>query len=130
MYFGVRVLNSLGWVKGDILLAIGDIFLHRRQDAFRLGTLLHVLTSIAFAPVYLFILSKIGFVELPVAAVAGAFFGFFHGVFVSLALVWVSSNKDMLPEFTGARLPLGVMHCVGHIVYGALVGVVIAFVLK
>ena len=35
MFFGVRVLNGL--VKGDILLAIGDIFLHPRKNAFEWG---------------------------------------------------------------------------------------------
>jgi hypothetical protein len=42
MYFVVRVLNMLGWAKGDILLAIGSIFLHRRKSSFQLGLLLHV----------------------------------------------------------------------------------------
>lgn len=130
MYFGVRVLNALGWVKGDILLAIGDIFLHRRKNAFRLGLLLHVLTSVAFAPLYLVVPWKMGFVSFPSAILAGSFIGLFHGLFVSLALVWVASNQPMLPEFTGARLPLGVMHCVGHIAYGAVVGCVIALVLR
>lgn len=130
MYFGVRVLNALGWVKGDILLAIGHIFLHRRKNAFQLGLLLHVATSVAFAPLYLLILSKIGFVTFPGALGAGAFFGLFHGLFVSLWLVWASSNQPMLPEFTGARLPFGVMHCAGHIAYGVTVGCVIALVLS
>ena len=84
----------------------------------------------AFAPFYLLVLSKIGFVSFPDALIAGAFFGFFHGLFVSLALVWVASNQPMLPEFTGARLPLGVMHCAGHVAYGATVGCVITLVLS
>jgi len=128
MYFGVGVLNALGWAKGDILLAIGDIFLHRRKNAFQLGLLLHVVTSVAFAPLYLLVLAKIGFVAFPGALMAGAFFGFFHGLFASLGLVWVASNQPMLPEFTGARLPFGVIHCAGHIAYGATVGCVIALI--
>lgn len=125
MYFGVRILNSLKWAKGDLLLAIGHIFLHRRKNAFRVGLLLHVITSVAFAPVYLLVLSKIGFVAFPDVFLAGAFFGFLHGLFVTLGLVWVASNQPMLPEFTGARLPLGVMHWTGHIAYGATVAGVI-----
>src|SRR5688572_21055272 len=79
MYGVVRVLNILGWVKGDIVSAIGEIFLHRRRNAFQLGLLLHIGTSLAFAPVYLLVLSKTGFVMLPGALVVGAFFGLFHG---------------------------------------------------
>lgn len=126
MYLVVRVLNALGWVKGDILLAIGHIFLHRRKNALQLGLLLHVVTSVAFAPLYLAVLSKIGF-AFPMAFLAGGFFGFFQGLFVTLGLVWVASNQAMLPEFTGARLPLGVMHWAGHIAYGATVATVIGF---
>jgi hypothetical protein len=40
MYLAVRILNALGWAKGDILLAIGHSFLHRRKNAFRIGLLL------------------------------------------------------------------------------------------
>lgn len=130
MYCGVRALNALDWAKGNFLLAIGDIFLHRRRGAFRLGLLLHIVTSVAFAPLYLIALSKTGLTAFPEAFIAGTFFGFFHGLFVSLALVWVSSNQSMLPEFMGARLPLGVIHCAGHIAYGATVGCVIAFVVS
>ena len=74
MYFGVRVLNALGWAKGDFLLAIGHIFLHRRKNAFALGLLLHVATSVAFVPLYLLVLSKIGFVAFPEAFLVGAFY--------------------------------------------------------
>lgn len=129
MYGVVRVLNRFGWVKGDIILAIGQIFLHRRKNAFGLGLLLHVGTSLAFAPIYLLILSKTGFVVFPVALMVGAFLGLLHGIFVTLALVWVSSDRPMLPEFTGARLPLAVMHCAGHIAYGAVVGTTVAWVM-
>jgi hypothetical protein len=130
MYGVGAILNSFGWVKGNIIVAIGDIFLHRRKNAFALGLVLHVGTSILFAPLYLVILSRFGFIEKPFAMLAGAFLGLLHGIFVSIALVWVSSNRPMLPEFTGARLPLGVMHCVGHIAYGAVVGFVAAIVLQ
>jgi hypothetical protein len=129
LYGGVRALNALGWARGDILLALGHIFLHRRPRAFQLGLLLHAVTSVAFAPWYLLILSKTGFVAFPGALMAGAFFGFLHGLFVSLGLVWVASNQPMLPEFTGARLPFGVMHFAAHIAYGATVGSVIALTL-
>ena len=98
------------------------------RNAFQLGWLLHIGTSLAFAPLYLLALSWADRVVLPGALVSGAFLGFFHGVFVSLALVWVSSNRPMLPEFLGARLPLGIMHCAGHIAYGAVVGTVVALV--
>jgi hypothetical protein len=130
MYCTIRIMNVLGWVRGDIILAIGDIFLHRRENAFRLGFLIHVGTSLLFAPFYLLILSTIGFVTVPDVLIAGGFFGLLHGLFVSLALVWVSSNEPMLPEFSGARLPLGVMHCVGHIAYGISVAAVIAAVVE
>src|SRR4051812_23290920 len=130
MYFVERILNVFSWVKGDILLAIGDVFLHHRENALRVGILVHVLTALLFAPLYLLVLSTVGFVTLPNAVIAGGFFGFFHGLFVSLAFVWVASNEPMLPEFSGARLPLGIMHCAGHVAYGAVLGCMTALVLR
>jgi hypothetical protein len=130
MYGVVRVLNSTGWVKGNIIDAIGDLFRHRGKTTAQSGTVIHLVTSVAFAPLYLFVLSELGLTTLPSSVIGGCFFGFFHGVFVSLALVWVASNRPMLPKFTGARLPLGVMHCIGHIAYGAVLGLVVALLLK
>lgn len=126
MYAVVRVLNAAGWVKGDIILAIGNIFLHRRKNAVKTGWLLHFGTAILFAPVYLLVLSRLGLTAFPVALGAGLLLGLFHGIFVTLGLVWVASNQPMLPEFTGARLPLAVMHCAGHLAYGVVVGLVIS----
>lgn len=130
MYAAGRMLNSFGWVKGNIIVAIGHSFLHRRKNAFALGVVLHVGFSVLFAPLYLLILSQFGFVDKPFGLLGGGFLGFFHGVFVSLALVWISSNRPMLPEFSGARLSIGVLHCAGHIAYGAVVGYVVAVVLQ
>ncbi|MEO6568081.1 MAG: hypothetical protein ABIO94_04905 [Opitutaceae bacterium] len=129
MYGVVGILNSAGWVKGNIILAIGDLF-YRGKNAFWRGAIIHLGTSMAFAPLYLVILFRLSLTTLSRALVGGMFIGFFHGIFVTLGLVWVASNRPMLPEFTGARLPLALMHWVGHIAYGAMMGCIVSFLLR
>lgn len=64
MYGVVRALNVFGWVKGDIILAIGEIFLHRRKNAFQLGLLLHIGSSVAFAAAQMVMIAGLPFTAL------------------------------------------------------------------
>ena len=125
MYFTMRLINISGWAKGDMLLALGSMALNRRENAFLVGTVIHWVSSIVFAFLYLLVLSKTGCLHFPAALFGGAFLGGLQGFFVSLALVWVATDRHPLEEFRNADLPIGVMHLVGHIAFGATVGFII-----
>lgn len=126
MYIAMRIVNLVGWAEGDMILAVGSLVLKRRENAFAVGTAIHWTTAVVFAFCYLLALSNLKFLHFPEAAVCGVFFGVIHGIVVSLALVWVVSDQHPIEEFRSASLPIGVMHFVGHVAYGAAVGLVIS----
>lgn len=126
MYIAMRIINLAGWAEGDMILAVGSLATKRRDNAFAVGIAIHLSTAVVFAFLYMLALSSLGFVKFPGAMISGAFFGVFHGIFVSLGLVWVASDQHPLEEFRGATLPIGVMHFVGHVVFGGVVGLVIS----
>ena len=59
------------------------------------------------------------------ALMLGLGVGTLHGMLVSLMLVWVVSESHPLPEFKDAGLEVGLSHFVGHVAYGAVVGLVV-----
>ena len=87
---------------------------------------LHVISAIGFAIGYTLLMHALGATEMPWSAALGAGVGFLHGLIVSLGLVWVVAEQHPLEEFNEAGLAIGLSHIVGHVAYGAVVGLVVA----
>jgi hypothetical protein len=118
-----------GWAKGNMIIAVGSLVTQARDRAWTVGTLLHALSAVGFAMLYAFSMHELGLAHLPTAFYAGVGFGVMHGLIVSLALVWIVSERHPLEEFQEAGLAVGLSHFVGHIAYGAVVGLVIGLLL-
>jgi hypothetical protein len=114
-----------GWAKGNMVVALGSLITRRRENAWRVGAVLHVIAAIFFAMVYLILMVRFGLTHLPASLIAGVCFGLFHGMVVTLTLVWIVSEQHPLEEFQDAGLAVGVSHIAGHAAYGAVVGLVI-----
>lgn len=125
MYTVMRMINLTGWTQGDMILAVGSLVTKQRQNAFAVGTVIHLVTAVFFAFLYLLALSKLGFMNFPLSFAIGTFFGVLHGIVVSLALVWVVSDQHPLEEFRSVSLPIGIMHFAGHVAFGATVGLMV-----
>jgi len=119
------VVGTAGWAKADMIVALGSLFTRSRANAWRVGAILHASAAIAFAVLYTLLLLKLGYTSMPQSMMLGAGIGFIHGLLVSLALVWVVAEQHPLEEFNEAGLAIGLSHILGHVVYGALVGVVV-----
>ncbi|MGH7944388.1 MAG: hypothetical protein ACREF9_05205 [Opitutaceae bacterium] len=120
------LLGRGGWAKADMIVALGSMFTKSRETAWRVGAILHIVSAIGFALVYTLILHALGATEMPWSAALGVGIGFLHGLIVSLGLVWVVAEQHPLEEFNEAGLAIGLSHIVGHVVYGAVVGLVVA----
>jgi hypothetical protein len=118
-------ITRRGWAQGNMVVALGSLITRRRENAWRVGAILHVIAAFVFASLYLVAMVRFGFDRLPAALVAGVCFGLFHGMIVTLALVWIISEQHPLEEFQDAGLAVGVSHIAGHVAYGAVVGLVI-----
>lgn len=119
------VVGSAGWAKADMIVALGSLFTRSRDNAWRVGAILHAAAAITFAVLYTLLMLKLGYTEMPLSMMLGAGIGFIHGLIVSLGLVWVVAEQHPLAEFNEAGLAIGLSHILGHVAYGAIVGVVV-----
>lgn len=125
MEVAMWLITRRGWAKGNMIVALGSLVTRKRENAFLIGGLLHVVAAVFFAMLYLLAMEQFGFDHLPASLFAGVGFGVLHGMVVTLTLVWVVSEQHPLEEFQDAGLAVGVSHIAGHVAYGAVVGFVI-----
>jgi hypothetical protein len=120
----IRLITRSGWAKADMIVAVGSLFTRSHDRAFRTGIGIYIFSAIGFAIIYGMGLVKLGLAALPNSFFAGIGFGIFHGLIVSLMLVWVVAERHPLEEFQDAGFAVGVSHFAGHVAYGAVVGLV------
>lgn len=120
------LIGRAGWAKADMIVALGSMFTKSRETARRVGAILHIVSAIGFAIGYTLLMIALGATEMPWSAALGVGVGFLHGLIVSLSLVWVVAEQHPLEEFNEAGLAIGLSHIVGHVAYGAVVGLVVA----
>ena len=114
-----------GWAKADMIVALGSLLTKSRENAWRVGALVHAVSAIVFAIGYALLMHALGSTAMPWSAALGAGIGFAHGLIVSLGLVWVVAEQHPLAEFNDAGLAIGLSHIVGHVAYGLVVGFVV-----
>ena len=123
---GVMLLISrAGLAKGDMILALGSLLTKSRDNAYRVGLVIHATAAVGFALVYTLLLVTLGYTHLPMSLMLGLGVGVLHGLVVSLMLVWVVADQHPLEEFKEADLLVGLIHLAGHVAYGAVVGLVV-----
>lgn len=125
MLLAMWLMTRGGLAKGNMVVALGGMVTRSRDSALRVGLILHTLSAIGFAMVYAMLMLWLGMTGMPTALVIGAGAGFFHGLIVSLMLVWVVAEGHPFEEYNEAGLAVGLSHLLGHLVYGTVVGLVI-----
>lgn len=119
------LIAKAGLARGDMILALGSLLTKSRETAVWTGRVVHATSAVGFAFLYALAMLFAGFTALPQSLMLGLGFGFGHGMVVSLVLVWVVAEQHPLEEFREADLAIGLSHLVGHLAYGALVGLVV-----
>jgi hypothetical protein len=119
------LMTSNGLARGNMVVALGGLLTGERRHAFRVGLSVHLTAGAAFALLYLWGLRSFGMTHFPAVLYASIGFGLFHGMVVSLLLVWVVSDHHPLKEFKGADLAIGLSHFAGHAAFGLTVGLVV-----
>ncbi|MDB6168446.1 MAG: hypothetical protein JWM88_1310 [Verrucomicrobia bacterium] len=119
------LISRGGWAKGDMIVALGSLVTKSRENAYRVGAILHAISAVGFAAVYVMLMIALGFTHLPHSLALGVGVGVLHGMIVSLMLVWVISEQHPLQEFNEAGFAVGLTHFVAHVAFGAVVGLVV-----
>jgi hypothetical protein len=121
----MSLMTQAGLARGNMIVALGGIVTRSRDSAFRVGLMLHTLSAVGFAMVYAMLMLWLGATGMPKALFIGVGAGFFHGLIVSLMLVWVVAEGHPFEEYNDAGLAVGLSHLIGHVAYGIVVGLVV-----
>jgi len=109
--------------SADMVRALGSYFTGGLKNAATVGTLIHSLAGVVFGMAYFAIMHYIGALVFPEAILLGLGLGFAHGLITSYALMIYASNRHPLDEYRKATIQEGVLHMFGHILFGAVIGV-------
>jgi len=125
MQAAMWAISRAGLTRGDMILALGSLITKSRDNAYRVGFIVHAIAAIGFGLVYTLLMITLGYTTMPHSLILGIGVGVAHGLLVSLMLVWVVSDQHPLAEFKEADLLVGLSHFAGHVAYGAVAGLVV-----
>mgnify|MGYP001586285803 FL=1 len=120
----MRSVSATFSQRVDMVRALGSYFTKSTENASGLGTLIHAIAGILFGIVYFVIMHAMHALTLPYALFLGIGFGFFHGLVMSYALMFYASERHPIEEYRKATLEQGLLHLVGHLIYGAVAGLI------
>ena len=120
--FMLRVSSAYS-KRVDMVRALGSFFARRSgRSAQELGKRIHTVSGLLFGMLYFLAMYLIGGLNFPYAVFLGIGFGFFHGLIMSYVLMFYASEKHPIQEYRDATLEEGLLHLVGHIIFGLVVG--------
>lgn len=106
----------------DMARALGSYFTGKAEGSGALGRTIHSVAGVIFGMIYFAIMQAMGALVFPYALFLGIGFGFFHGLIMSYMLMFYASERHPVEEFRKATLEVGLLHLVGHIIFGAVAG--------
>jgi hypothetical protein len=118
-------VNASGASNADMLKAIGSLFTRSMESAFQAGVAFHAFAGLAFAMFYTIILNGLGIQGFLPCVAIGSFIGLAHGFAMSFILVVSVAEHHPLKVFREAGFGVAVIHLLGHVLYGALIGAVV-----
>lgn len=143
MYACMWMINRSGLAKANMPRALGSLITKDQATALIPGVAIHFgagsILGVAYAlflrlfPVQEFSMGPLfGYQELMLGSVfasaaVGLFAGVLHGLVVSAALVVLVAERHPVPEFREAGFEVAGAHVAGHLVYGLIVGLTLAF---
>ncbi|PXA05494.1 hypothetical protein DDZ13_01085 [Coraliomargarita sinensis] len=106
----------------DMVRALGSYFTGRLEGAVGLGRIIHAVSGLIFGATYLLIMHQMDALTFPYPIFLGIGFGFFHGLIMCYILMIFASMRHPIEEYRKATLEEGLLHLVGHIIFGIVVG--------
>ena len=119
--FMLKISSAYG-KQVDMVQALGSFFKGKPKGAQKLGKKIHALSGLFFGTLYFVAMHLMGALIFPYAIFLGIGFGFFHGLVMSYVLMFYASEKHPIETYRNATIEEGVLHLVGHIIFGIVVG--------
>ena len=120
----MRSVSSRFSQRVDMLKALGSYFTGKLENASALGGAIHAFAGLFFGAAYFGLFYLMGSTVVPFSLFLGLAFGFFHGLIMSYMLMFYASERHPVAEYRKATLEIGLLHLVGHIIFGGVVGLV------
>ena len=124
MNFFMRAVSASFSQRVDMLVALGSYFTGKVDNAASLGSLIHGISGVVFGAIYFSIMYAMDALVFPYALFLGLGFGFFHGLIMSYLLMFYASEKHPIEEYRKATLEEGLLHLVGHVIFGGVAGLI------
>lgn len=124
MTFFMSAVSQAYSKRVDMAQALGSYFTGKAEGSGKLGRLIHSVSGLFFGAVYFGIMQAMGALAFPYAIFLGIAFGFFHGLLMSYMLMFYASERHPIEEYRKATLEEGLLHLVGHIIFGGVAGFV------
>lgn len=125
MTFTLYLFHWRGFANGDMVRALGSLLTRKYENSVTPGLLIHGLSGVVFALVYVYIWSQ--FPEITAGGLVryiqlGAFCGFAQGLVTSISLVIFVAEHHPLQRFRVAGVNVALVHVLAHVVYGTTLG--------
>jgi len=121
----MRVMSVGGPREINMIEALGSLLIGRIDGALRLGTAAHLVSGVFFGIIYALLLMAIR----PGGPVSSLFIclgiGFFHGLIFTYMMMYYAAERHPVPKYRNATMSVGIVHLLGHMVYGAVVGFIV-----
>jgi len=125
MSLAMWIITKSGLANASMIRAIGSMFTQSYDSSFGPGLIVHFISGILFAFLYVILISLFAPTSLAAAIGAGAMIGVFHGVAFGFLLVVTVAEHHPLEQFRNAGFEVAIAHFAGHVIYGILVGLVV-----
>ncbi len=119
-------INRSGFANSDMVRAIGSLFTKKYENSFIPGIIIHFLFGIIFAGIYGLIIDSLNPNGFTAVIGYGFGLGLFQGAAVGLLLTIAVAEHHPLEKFQKAGFTVAAAHWFAHIVYGLVVGLIIA----
>ena len=117
------LIDKTGKVNANMVRALGSALTRSVETSLVPGLIIHFVSGIFFAFIYIYALNMIQLGSLFSLALAGGIIGFAHGFAFSFIMVILAEHHPV-ERFQNAGFQVAIVHFIAHIIYGILVGLV------
>lgn len=122
----MQAITSNGICNADMVRAIGSIFTGSYESSRLVGGVLHFISGVLFGILYTLLFNFFELSSFMQHVHFGMFFGTAHGFVVTMLLVVTVAEHHPLEQFRKVGPGVAAAHLVGHVLFGLVVGVVVA----
>ncbi|MEL6821165.1 MAG: DUF6789 family protein [Calditrichota bacterium] len=123
------IIHRLGLANTDMVRAVGGFYSRSYENALGIGLIVHFIAGILFSAVYVIVLNNVLSLQgFGTFVIASTIIGFIHGFVFSFGMIILSEHHP-LERFRDLNSSVIFFHLVGHVIYGAVIGMTLGFLI-